>query len=156
MLIGLCADSHDNLPEIRKAIEIFRRAGVELVLHAGDVISPFSARLFAGMHCGVIAVFGNNDGEKAELPEILDICEGGRRVEAGGRTFFVIHDEQAVNESDLSDVDVLVFGHAHEVELNLEGRVQRINPGEISGYLSDTCSVAVYDTETGECKIAKW
>jgi len=35
MKIGIISDTHDNLPQIKKAVEIFNREKVELVLHAG-------------------------------------------------------------------------------------------------------------------------
>lgn len=46
MKIGLIADSHDNLPMIRAAVEVFTAAGVEAVLRAGDIIAPFAAKEF--------------------------------------------------------------------------------------------------------------
>jgi len=36
MLIGIMADSHDNLPKVRQAVEFFNQKKVALVLHAGD------------------------------------------------------------------------------------------------------------------------
>jgi uncharacterized protein len=41
-LIGLISDSHDNLNAIRKAVEFFNRKEVKAVLHAGDLVSPFT------------------------------------------------------------------------------------------------------------------
>ncbi|HML05759.1 MAG TPA: metallophosphoesterase family protein, partial [Methanobacterium sp.] len=38
------SDSHDNLDAIRKAVDAFNKAGVDLVIHAGDMISPFTAK----------------------------------------------------------------------------------------------------------------
>ncbi len=40
MLIGLMADTHDNIHLIDRAVERFNEEGVELVLHAGDYVSP--------------------------------------------------------------------------------------------------------------------
>ena len=43
MIIGLLSDTHDHIPNIRKAINRFKEENVELVLHAGDYVSPFTA-----------------------------------------------------------------------------------------------------------------
>jgi putative phosphoesterase len=42
MIIGIISDSHDNLTQIKIAVDIFNREKVELVLHAGDFVSPFT------------------------------------------------------------------------------------------------------------------
>ena len=42
MKIGVLSDTHDNLVNIRKAVEIFSKNGVEAVIHAGDFCSPFT------------------------------------------------------------------------------------------------------------------
>jgi len=64
MLIGLMSDSHDNLPMIRKAVDYFNSMKAELVFHAGDIVAPFCMDELSRLNCRLIAVFGNNDGEK--------------------------------------------------------------------------------------------
>ncbi|MFN3535276.1 MAG: metallophosphoesterase family protein, partial [Desulfatiglandales bacterium] len=63
MLIGILSDSHDNLPMIQKAVEVLKRRGVDLVLHAGDYVAPFSLKPLLDSFGQFIGVFGNNDGE---------------------------------------------------------------------------------------------
>ena len=41
MRIGVISDTHDNLLMIKKAVEVFNRHGVGMVVHAGDFIAPF-------------------------------------------------------------------------------------------------------------------
>ncbi len=50
MLIGLISDSHDHVRNIEKAIKIFKKREVELVLHAGDFCSPFTIPPFEGLN----------------------------------------------------------------------------------------------------------
>jgi putative phosphoesterase len=45
-LIGIISDSHDNMDAIRKAVGFFNNSDVKAVLHAGDLVSPFTARAF--------------------------------------------------------------------------------------------------------------
>lgn len=63
MLIGIMADTHDNLPMVEKAIKKLNGASVELALHAGDYVSPFVIPLFKELKAKLIGVFGNNDGD---------------------------------------------------------------------------------------------
>jgi len=41
-MIGIMSDSHDHMEAIRAAVEVFNQAGVKLVVHAGDLIAPFT------------------------------------------------------------------------------------------------------------------
>ena len=69
MKIGIISDTHDNLSQIKKAVEIFNQEKVELVLHAGDFVSPFTSLEFKNLNCPLKGVFGNNDGDKLFLRE---------------------------------------------------------------------------------------
>jgi len=44
-MIGILSDSHDNLDALEKAIRFFQDAGCALLIHAGDFVAPFSARV---------------------------------------------------------------------------------------------------------------
>ena len=39
MLIGILADTHDNLEKVDAAVRSLNAKGVEMVLHAGDYVS---------------------------------------------------------------------------------------------------------------------
>ena len=66
-MIGIISDSHDNLNAIRKAVEFFNKKEVKAVLHAGDIVSPFTVRAFKELKSKLYFVFGNNDGDKVTL-----------------------------------------------------------------------------------------
>ena len=42
MKIGVLSDTHDHIPKIKRAVEIFNEEKVDLVLHSGDIVAPFS------------------------------------------------------------------------------------------------------------------
>ncbi len=68
MILGILADSHDNVPAVRTIAGWFGEQGVEAVLHAGDFVAPFSLPPLAELGVPVHGVLGNNDGVRA--------CEG--------------------------------------------------------------------------------
>ena len=43
MLVGIVADTHDNLDLVQAAVGWFESADVDVVVHCGDIVSPFSA-----------------------------------------------------------------------------------------------------------------
>jgi len=57
MIIGLISDTHDRLPLIERAVKRLKEERVKLVLHAGDYVSPFTAKPYAELDAPMIGVF---------------------------------------------------------------------------------------------------
>jgi uncharacterized protein len=156
--IGIMADSHDNLEAIRKAVKLFNRESVELVIHAGDLISPFTAQEFQKLNSSFVAVFGNNDGEKDGLRTAYkDLCylEDFKELSVGGRKLAVIHGlKQALVDAlaHSGDYDVVIRAHTHQQEIVRE-KTLVINPGEVCGYLSGNKTVVLLDIPDLSCKV---
>ena len=64
MLVGIISDTHDDIMNVRRAIEIFNAEGVDSVIHAGDYVFPGVVKEFEKLNAKLIGVLGNNDGEK--------------------------------------------------------------------------------------------
>jgi putative phosphoesterase len=156
MIIGLLSDTHDRLSLIDKAIKQLNEINVELVLHAGDYISPFVTSSFKQLKVPMIGVFGNNDGDKTLLKKRF--AEFGADIR--GRFAFVVVDglriallhgddsELMRSHLELGSHDVLVYGHTHVAKTYRRGRTLVINPGEACGLLSGKPTIAKLDTET--------
>ncbi len=146
MKIGLISDTHDNLPMIRLALSYFQREGVEVALHTGDIVAPFAAKEMLKFSGKVYAVYGNNDGEKAGLKNSgLDVVEGPRKVDLGGRRIVMAHArESAVREGH--GADIIVFGHSHRPSVE-PGPPLYVNPGECGGWLTGRSTIAILDTD---------
>jgi len=149
--IGLIADSHENMPAIAKAVELFNRERVERVLHAGDIISPITAKEFARLNMPLIAVFGNNDGEKfflrEKFREIGEIHERKWEGQLGGKRVLLLHAPDMIDALAASGAyDLIVYGHTHEIVVR-KGKTLVVNPGECGGWLTGRCTVAILDME---------
>jgi uncharacterized protein len=149
MKIGIISDTHDNLPALAAALRHFAQAGVETILHAGDFCAPFALKRLLQARVPVTGVFGNCDGERTGLAQLLpDLADGPRRLELGGRKICLVHDARRLTHEDFEAADILVSGHTHEPKVERqEGRLV-LNPGECGGWLSGRCTVAVVDTAT--------
>jgi len=150
MKIGILADTHDNLPKIKKAVRFFNRKRVNFVLHAGDYIAPFSvASLLKDLSCEFSGVFGNNDGEQDGLTRISQgkIKRGPLRINLGGRTIILVHDIHSINLTS-EEAQLVIFGHTHKPEIQQKHSSILINPGECAGWLSRRSSVATIDLST--------
>jgi len=152
-LIGIISDSHDNLTAIRKAVEFFNKKQVKVVLHAGDIISPFTVRAFKELNSKFYFVFGNNDGDRVTLIKRFEEIGGVSCGDFGDLTIDGLHiallhgiDETLVKALAKSgDFDVVIRGHTHDPGVRILEGTPIINPGECSGVLSGKYTVAILE-----------
>ena len=149
-MIGIMADSHDNLTSVRLAVRLFNDAKCDLVIHAGDFVAPFAALELHNLGCPVKGVFGNCDGEKKGLVAAFEgmgeIAAAPFGFEHAGRRFLVSHLAIPVpTRRGARTCDVLVVGHTHRKELRRQHGVLIVNPGEAGGWLHGKSTVALLD-----------
>jgi hypothetical protein len=154
MKIGMIADTHDNLTAIRKAVEILNEQGIDLLIHAGDFVSPFTVEPLKLLNAPLVGVFGNNDGDKVLLKQkysekgIGELFEDPYEFEYAALRILVTHKPVIVNPVAASGLyDLVVFGHTHKAALEQRRGVWVINPGECCGYLTGRETVAVLEVE---------
>jgi hypothetical protein len=149
MKVAIVSDSHDNVPLIRAAVRAFRDRGAEGLIHAGDFVAPFAVKSFLELDVPTVAVFGNCDGERRVISELLpDVTTGARRAELGGRTFTIVHSLEWLDPGDRDGADVVVHGHTHRAEIQTEDGQLVLNPGECAGWVTGRSTAVVLDTET--------
>ena len=151
MKIAVISDSHDNLHALEKFLKRIEGEKVDLVIHCGDFVSPFSVKyILDNLKCDFFGVFGNNDGELLgltkvsggliEKPPVLKLVDSQR--------FVVMHEPLFVDSLAKSgDFDFILYGHTHEVDLRVINGCQIINPGELCGYLTGRSTFVILDTE---------
>ncbi len=156
MLIGIISDSHDDMQRIKQAVELFNGRGAGLVLHAGDVISPFTFEVLGDLKCPFSGVFGNNDGDRVLLKE----KSGGKMhvqplvVEIEGRRIAVVHEPASVEALARSGMyDLVVYGHTHRPDLRTLGSTLVLNPGKAARLHKGKSTVALLDTATMRVEI---
>ncbi len=115
--IGLISDTHGLLrPEVMEAL-----SDCSAILHGGDINRQEILDRLAGI-APVYAVRGNNDKEWAgHLPWTLDFTLHGLHV-------FMTHKKKDLPQN-ISDYDLILYGHSHKYEEKTEGRTHMINPG---------------------------
>jgi hypothetical protein len=161
MLIGIMADTHDNLPLVEKAVQKLNEENVGLVLHAGDYVAGFVILKFKELHAKLIGVFGNNDGDHellkkrfSENPN-LDMHGNFADVTVDGVRIALLHGSdrellKALIESQ--SFDVVVHGHSHLAEAYKKGKTLVVNPGEVCGYLTGKPTISLFDTAKREAR----
>ncbi len=151
-MVGIMSDSHDNVVKIRRAVGLFRNAGCDLVIHAGDIGAPFALRELQAASVPVKAVFGNCDGERLGLERAIqgwgEVREAPLIFPHAGLRFVLTHLDGSV-EGLLASTpcDVLIFGHTHRSLIQNKMGVILINPGETGGWLYGKSTAALFDPE---------
>lgn len=158
-MIGIISDTHDNLPAVEKAVEYLNSLELELVIHAGDYIAPFTAIELKKLNAKMVGVFGNNDGEKdglrKHLPELTDFLE----FEYGGKKFAVYHGtiESVVDSLVKSkNYDIVIRGHNHHPQIDEVEGVLLINPGELCGYSHGKRTLCLLDVDKMQAEIKEF
>ena len=115
--VMVLSDTHGLLrPEVSEYL-----SQADVIIHGGDINTQSivdKLRAYAPLYI----VRGNNDKEWAEgLPHSLTFAVEGVR-------FFLIHNKKDI-PADLSDVDVVVYGHSHKYACGERDGLLWVNPG---------------------------
>lgn len=160
MRIGLFADVHDHLDNLRRAVQVFNDAECECVLFAGDLVSTFAVPPLRKLNCPFVGCFGDNEGNKLGLRagfSIVGLIDEPpvRWHSDDGLKFIIVHMERQLRELPAEETfDVALLGHTHKPRVSKdEGGRLYINPGETSGWTFGNPTVALFDTSTRECRI---
>ncbi len=133
--IGILSDTHGNVSDTKLAVELFRRQGVSVVLHCGDIGGAQIVRLFQGIEAHF--VYGNMDGQSKILKKeiaaaggVLHGATGSLEIE-GVRIFFLHgHDNSLFHDAlNAGDWNLICYGHTHQAELRMHGNTLVLNPG---------------------------
>jgi uncharacterized protein len=120
MLIGVISDTHGLL----RLEAVAALAGVEHILHAGDVGDPGILERLRAI-APVTAIRGNVDGSGAcaQLPDT-------QLVELGGRHIYMLHDRERLDLDPVAaGIAVVVSGHSHRPSILRHKGVLYFNPG---------------------------
>lgn len=153
MRVGVFADSHDHLDNLRLAVARFNDAQCELVLFAGDLVSTFAVPPLRRLKCPFVGCFGDNEGNKVGLLAgfsfVGQMGEPPMRFATSDGTRFLICHMQRQLRGQPDDWDVAVFGHTHKPRIRIDeaGRLL-INPGETSGWTFGRPTIAILETST--------
>ena len=155
MKIGLISDTHDNIQNIRKAVRKFNDDHVDVVIHAGDFVSPIAVESFAAVK--LVGIMGNNDTDIPGLTSAFNKIHGelkGEIFEAvyDGMKLVIYHGTSSSKKEFLiksGKYDMVICGHTHRKANNKIGRTLVVNPGTAKGwFFGFYATIAVFDTHS--------
>lgn len=159
MRIGILSDTHNQRENLGKALSLFSKVGVDLLVHCGDVTTVETALLMAEFR--LIYVYGNLDQATGEIQQALLAYDGlifagaFYSGEVGGVSLAVIHGNVPGSVEGLArsgKYRYVLHGHTHLRRQEKIGKAWVINPGALGGARRETRSVCVLDTTTGKMR----
>ena len=154
MRIGVVSDTHNQIRNVRRIVELFNAARVDRVIHTGDITQARTLEAFEGLEAPLLGVFGNND-EREPLREAA--ARTGVRLEEpplslvfAERRVLVLHDPHFLAAADLAAHDIVLHGHTHRAVHERRGSALVFNPGECAGQLAGHNAVGVLALATLE------
>ena len=165
MKIAIISDSHDNVPNLEKALAIIKNQGVGLIIHCGDLCAPsMLSKVIAPDFQGEIHIVHGNVGDPDLLEEIAKKFPqttihgkiGELKIE-NKKIAFTHFPEEGKKLAESQKYDFVFYGHTHkpwEETLRLvQGKKCRlVNPGTLAGMFYKA-TFAIYDTETDELEL---
>jgi hypothetical protein len=159
MIIGIISDTHDDMFQIKKVVDIFNSKGVSHVIHAGDLVSPFTFEILGDLNSQFIGIFGNNDGDRLLLKQKSkgNIYIQPHTVTVNGKKAVVVHEPDMVNAlADSGHFDLVIYGHTHTPDIRKVKDTLVINPGKAARLHKGKTTLAFLNTENMEAEIIEF
>lgn len=160
MKIAIISDTHDNVPNLEKALGWMNKNGVEQIIHCGDLCAPaMLIKVLAPNFSGPIhMVFGNVEDrdllpkKAADFVQVKHYGDVGE-VEIGGKKIAFTHfPEQGKELAKSGKYDLVFYGHSHKPWEETAGQTKLVNPGTLAGLFAKA-TFAVYDTESDKLEL---
>jgi putative phosphoesterase len=154
MLLGIHSDTHNHSANLLKALAIFRSAGIDTLIHCGDLTDIDMAVHLAEFP--VIFTPGNGDWNAAEIRRMLafyapaNVCTPIYEGKFGISSIAATHGHLPGALDRLvscGEFDYVFHGHSHRRQDERRGRTRIINPGALGGTHFEARSIALLDLD---------
>ncbi len=166
MKIGIVSDTHNNLKNVNRIVELFNESGVARVIHTGDITQAKTLDVFAHLEMPMYGVYGNNDeGERESLEAAVGAHgfifeEPPFVLEWHRRSIMVVHDPLEFEGHLNRNHDLALHGHTHLYryeELTVASTTQvMFNPGECAGHINGFNAIGVLDLATLSAELIRF
>ncbi len=177
MKIAIISDSHDNIVNIQKALDYFKKQKIEAIIHCGDICAPsLIPEIFAKFNGKIFLVCGNV-GDPITLKEF---CEKEKNIkyfdefgeiEIDNKNIAFCHKPVLANNlAETGKYDIVFYGHTHkpwveklsaisnQLSAKMESKskklkaIELVNPGTLAG-LFYKATFAIFNTKTNNLEL---
>ena len=146
---------------MQRIVELFNGAGVERVVHTGDITQAKTLDVFAHLKAPLYGVFGNNDLEREALEQAIDrhgftFAEPPFVLDWHARSIIVVHDPLELNGHLGPHHDLVLHGHTHLYRYERVNRQVTFNPGECAGHMHGHNAIGIVNLVDLSAEIMKF
>ncbi len=161
MIIGVVSDTHNNLKNVARIVELFNEAKVERVIHTGDISQAKTLDVLAGLEAPMTGVFGNNDEERDSLHEAIarhgfEFQEPPLYLDWHNQRIVVVHDPLEFDGAVHDHHTLAIHGHTHRHRHEKVGNAWYFNPGECAGHMRGLNQIGLVDLRDLRVEILKF
>ncbi|MCG6154305.1 metallophosphoesterase [Rubinisphaera margarita] len=151
MKIGIVSDTHGNVANTERAVEILRQSDVSAVLHCGDICGVRIVDLFVEWPTHFVTGNCDNAMMMQNAVETIEQTWHGMfgEIELGNRKIALLHSHEPgrlAYAAESGDFDLVCYGHTHQREQHKVGETLVLNPGAI--HRANPHTIAIVDLET--------
>lgn len=151
MRIAVVSDSHDHIPNLHLAVQRANQQQAQLLLHCGDLISPFMLRYLHRFNGPVHLIYGNNAGDQHLIASrcgttFANLHHHGTHAALtvqGWRIALHHYPEIARDLARSGAYHLVCCGHDHVFHTERIGDCLLVNPGDLLGKDGTPCYALV-------------
>ncbi|MGI6657214.1 MAG: YfcE family phosphodiesterase [Desulfobulbus sp.] len=159
MRIAVLSDSHDHIPNLCRAVSLANAEQAEVLLHCGDLISPFMLKHLGRFQGPVHLLYGNNAGDRHLIASrcgtiftnIRHHGEYGTLTLGSLRIALHHYPDLARTVARSGEYDLVCYGHDHIFHCERIGNCTLLNPGDLLG-AEATPGFVLFDSKTGSTR----
>jgi len=161
MKIGIVSDTHNNLKNVQRIVELFNEADVERVIHTGDITQAKTIDIFAELQMPMYGVYGNNDQERDSLVAAVErhgfiFQDPPFTLSWAERSIMVVHDPLEFEGHLDAGHEVALHGHTHMYRYEQRESQVIFNPGECAGHMAGFNAVGIMDLTDLSAELLKF
>jgi len=143
MKIGIISDTHKKVKKTKKALAHLIENGAEFIIHAGDIVEVETLDMLENSPLDYLAVYGNNDAHLIEFHEKYQLVQEPYYFKLADLKFKLMHLPYYM----APDADVIIFGHTHQFQAELNGGKLFLNSGEVCARKKPISEFAMLDIQ---------
>jgi len=163
MKIAVISDIHDNIWNLKKALDILKKEKIKTAFCLGDYCSPPAFQILMNGLRKAYCIWGNVDGEKFLITKYvyennlknIKLLGVFGEVKIDKKKIALIHNQEIAYPLAKSNLyDAVFCGHFHTSKVEKIGKTLFANPGEVMG-LNGSPSFGIWDSKTNKIEIVK-
>ena len=158
MTVAIISDSHDNIPNLKKALDFCQKNNINTIIHCGDLSRPSTLKqALSPKSCLQIHfVFGNADQleifNKEQIPQLKIYNQIGDINLKNKKIAFTHYPGEAKMLAKTQKYDYVFYGHTHKPWEQTIEKTKLVNPGNLANMFYKP-SFAILDLEKNKLEL---